>query len=86
MDINFAQEEYLDGCYSGIIVFIEHTDDGVHECVSFVYDVGIGTVNLVRRLYPHFTAPQITEWSDFLNGNVEYIQHLIRERCMYKYR
>lgn len=80
MDIKFAEEEYLDGCHSGIIVFIENTDDGVHECVSFVYDTELNTIDIARRLYPHFTAPEMTEWSDFLFENMDYIQHLIRER------
>ncbi len=82
MEINVTDIEYEDGCYSGLVVIVDREKvDGIHECISFVYDKEIAMVNIVSRLYPSFKAPILNELPKFVVNNYDYLMLTIKEKC-----
>lgn len=76
--------KYEDGCYSGLVVITDKEDeDGIHECISFLYDVEMDTLDIVNRLYPSYLAPIHNEMSDYVIQNYDYLIMMIKDECKY---
>lgn len=80
MIAKFADEEFIDGCYSGIMRLQDIEDTNTEEYLSFTYDIELNTINITRRSYPGFNAPIINEWPDYLVENDWAIRCEIRDR------
>lgn len=80
--IDITDIRYEDGCYSGLVIIVDNeNENGIHECVSFLYDVEMGTVDMANRLYPSFLAPIHEEMSDYVILNYENLIMMIKNEC-----
>lgn len=85
MVVKFSDEEFIDGCYSGIMRLHDNKDNTIEENLSFIYDIELDTIEITRRLYPNFHSPISNEWSDYMLENAWEIRHEIREQYKFKY-
>jgi hypothetical protein len=83
MIVKFSDEEFIDGVYSGIMRIHDTEELDIDESLSFVYDVELDKINITRRVFPDFNAPEIYEWSDYLMQNSWGINMEIKERHNY---